>query len=92
MKVVVGSGRGGTSVYTAVGGAREGCDNSVPKARNKCKLSSHIVETNKPERLLRNCVIKLLRVRLYIGNVQVIPYAILDKPGCASVRQLCTLI
>ena len=63
MKVVVGSGRGGTSVYTAVGGAGEGCDNSVPKARNKCKLNSHIVETNKPERLLKNCVIKLPRVK-----------------------------
>ena len=50
-------------MYTAVGEARECCDDSVPKARNKCKLNSHIVETIKPERLLRNDVIKLLRVK-----------------------------
>ena len=65
---VAGSGEGGTSVYTAAGGAREGsdvegfgsCDDSDPNASNKYKLNSHILEGNKPELLQRNPVIELL--------------------------------
>ena len=68
IKIVVGNGGGGTSVYTAVGGAREGCDvegfgssdDSAPKARNKYKLNGHIMERYKPKLLQRNHMIELL--------------------------------
>ena len=66
---VVGSGEGGTSVYTAVGGARKASDvegfgssdDSDSNASNKYKLNSHILERCKPKLLQRNPVIELLR-------------------------------